>query len=225
MFTQDEDAVDDDGLNLFPHLSTVTYLSGSTEAAPTVVMNCMAGNQYDDPVDGTFTKTFISRPEVGKHLSFDGRYLHGAPTDFWRSLSGDRPATPHKRPATLSSAKQSATSQRPAKRARKQPKKGAEDVRVTFLVNVWLDYEPATVSLTDEVLSELSNESVVLKIGMPTPPQAIVLRGAGSSCFRTRFGGGEGSDMALSIPLPSSLPTDSSILLQHRRGALGQVDE
>ena len=42
-FDKDEDAVDDHGVNVFPHLSTVTYLACSADAAPTIVVNHRAG--------------------------------------------------------------------------------------------------------------------------------------------------------------------------------------
>ncbi len=67
------------GICLYPHISTVTYLSDG--GAPTVVLK---SNQtpllMSDEVAATATDCFISHPSCGKHISFDGQLLHSAPS-------------------------------------------------------------------------------------------------------------------------------------------------
>ena len=65
------------GLHVFPNVATVTYLGSS--GAPTVMVPCRMsteGNVIDAPAD---PHVFVSFPREGKHVSFDGRYLHAAP--------------------------------------------------------------------------------------------------------------------------------------------------
>ena len=63
------------GLGIFPILSTVTYVSDTPNAAPTIILP----HRYEDSLNADITDTLICFPELGKHLVFDGRLLHGAP--------------------------------------------------------------------------------------------------------------------------------------------------
>lgn len=75
---KDETLRDATGVFVHPHLSTVTYLTD--KGAPTII--------FDDsmPDELLFTKeikeAYISWPRMGKHLVFDGRFLHGAPSNL-----------------------------------------------------------------------------------------------------------------------------------------------
>jgi hypothetical protein len=77
----------------------------------------------DDCVEG-----FVSWPKTGKHMSFDGRYLHAAPPDlmepgaFQQQIQFEESKDPKQ--------------QRILKRRHR---------RVTFLVNIWLNYQPFDV--------------------------------------------------------------------------------
>eukprot|EP00038_Savillea_parva_P017373 m.228080 g.228080 ORF g.228080 m.228080 type:complete len:351 (-) comp37455_c0_seq1:30-1082(-) len=231
---KDEDAVDSDGLNIFPHLSTVTYLAGdATMAAPTVVVDAVAGPHYGGPLTSEVTRTFISRPEVGKHLAFDGRFLHGAPADLVADeTTAVDSSTVHAAGHIRGS--HSGPRLKAQRTAGNQPRRrGPHDavlsaapapssVRVTFLVNVWLSYQPSTVDLTDEALAGLSKAPIQLHFTHPTLPARVPVRNP-QHVFTTRFGGQGGTDETLCIPIPGTLPTDSSILLLHRRGALGHI--
>lgn len=65
----------DTGYKLHPHLGTVTYLSNV--GAPTMVLQ--------DAIEGSGDRVsglHVSFPKVGKHMAFDGRWLHGAPSDL-----------------------------------------------------------------------------------------------------------------------------------------------
>ena len=63
-------------LGIFPTVSTVTYLEAPPNGACTAVFTNKIRDIEGDPIEGCV----LSYPVVGKHLSFDGRYLHGAPS-------------------------------------------------------------------------------------------------------------------------------------------------
>ncbi|CAE8595943.1 unnamed protein product [Polarella glacialis] len=73
----------DEGLRLHPHIATVTYLSEG--GAPTIVLEAVEPPEGDG---GGATRPLaverghLSWPQVGKHISFDGRWLHAAPADL-----------------------------------------------------------------------------------------------------------------------------------------------
>lgn len=107
------------GINVHPHLATVTYLGDA--GGPTIVLNLIAPSVAGEENfgAGSATEGFFSCPEEGKHISFDGRYLHAASADLCEL---------YRRPndETLE-----------AGQKRKAPAK-----RITFLVNIWLNYRP-----------------------------------------------------------------------------------
>jgi len=72
--------LEESGINLSPHLATITYLSET--GAPTVMLNKIAPTEYHKDISGTASKMFLSRPRIGKHSSFDGRFLHAAPIEL-----------------------------------------------------------------------------------------------------------------------------------------------
>lgn len=102
------------GILVHPHLSTVTYLTNM--GGPTVVLGCVSPMDADNlpEIMGPINEAMVSRPMPGKHISFDGRLLHGAPADadIWSAGSGGSG--------------------------------GAKGSRVTFLVNVWLNHVPSS---------------------------------------------------------------------------------
>ena len=85
--------------------------------------------------------TFLSYPQVGKHVSFDGSWLHGALPALARP-GEDEPSSHTSSPKAKS----------------KSPKKTkTKTKRVTFLVNVWLNHAPSTACrLPDSVASVLA---------------------------------------------------------------------
>lgn len=83
----------------------------------------------------------VSRPELGKHLVFDGSLLHGAPAHSMLKPSPD-------------------TNSNETAAADKDNDEGSSttssSIRVTFLVNIWKDRRPASVhSLAPEVRQKL----------------------------------------------------------------------
>ena len=58
-------------------ISTVTYLTH--DGSPTIVLDCTADTQYGKVKQRDITRAWVSFPSPLKHMSFDGRLLHGAP--------------------------------------------------------------------------------------------------------------------------------------------------
>ena len=110
---------------------------------------------------GATTNGYLSWPRRGKHLCFDGRYLHAAPADlmpegeFERQRGaidgeGTRGGGPANNDALSSDGKGGAgASEEDGDEGAEIRRRKAEAVllrrrrrRVTFLVNVWLNYKP-----------------------------------------------------------------------------------
>jgi hypothetical protein len=77
-YDKDEVLAESFGLGVFPTLATVTYLSHSLGASPTVVLS----RYYNQPEDKPISTMGLSHPRRGKHIVFDGALLHGAPSHY-----------------------------------------------------------------------------------------------------------------------------------------------
>jgi hypothetical protein len=123
-YDKDEEVAASFGLGVFPSLSTVTYLTDSIEnAAPTLIFS----RRYDSDEEELMTEMFISRPSFGKHVVFDGRLLHGAPSHpllRQHNIKGEAVET-HE-----------------------------HAIRITVLVNIWLNYKPARVNPLPQSIRE-----------------------------------------------------------------------
>lgn len=84
----DENAVEQHGVNLHPHISTVTYLG--SHGAPTMVVDRRNSSSVSDidSVYGPVRSGMLSYPRAAKHVAFDGQLLHG--TVPRRGLAGER---------------------------------------------------------------------------------------------------------------------------------------
>ncbi|CAN0329013.1 unnamed protein product [Ectocarpus sp. 8 AP-2014] len=169
------------GINVHPCLATVTYLS--TNGGPTVVLEKKGPMACEDieEVSGEAAKAWVSRPALGKHICFDGRYLHAAPAD----LALPPPTTGLDETPPLGGGG-----------SKKRDKDGESKVvlpgssvdgkagssnttarrrRVTFLVNVWLNHTPRTAApLPAPTTAELGPSNLVLRLSPsdfvpPTP--------------------------------------------------------
>lgn len=120
-------------LLLHPRVATVTYLSNC--GAPTVVFEKRSPPPYDvekEELNGDLQRAWLSHPRVGKHLAFDGRFLHGAPATFFPPHSTKRnPAAPE------------------AKRQKLEQRQ-----RVTLLVNVWVNHCPLDAEPLDDAVRQ-----------------------------------------------------------------------
>jgi hypothetical protein len=81
-------------LLLHPRLATVTYLSDA--GAPTLVLEKRSPSHTDkekDALKGDVEKGWLCHPQIGTHLCFDGRFLHGKDCDsldFVKRISHQR---------------------------------------------------------------------------------------------------------------------------------------
>lgn len=127
-------------LNVHPQIGTVTYFSST--GAPTLMARKPTPTFFSESVAGAFedletedgiqknfrsarepehasARAFLSFPAFGKHVAFDGRWLHGALPELSRK---EKKKTDPDREETT------------------------ETKRVTFLVNVWLNHVPSTAT-------------------------------------------------------------------------------
>ena len=106
-FDKDERLYSAHCLFVHPLVSTVTYITDV--GAPTIVAPAVRvtteGDEYRPALDSV--DVTLVAPRVGRHLAFDGRWLHGAPAALCPS------SLPY--------------------------------VRVTFLVNIWVNHKPVGV--------------------------------------------------------------------------------
>lgn len=149
-----------------PHLSTVTYLT--SVGAPTLIVegcriNSLTGEWLDlnEPMNdiadnGTLKQStelktecttitskasvFVSSPAKNKHLCFDGRYLHAAPSDLQERGVFAKQC----RYFLVDSDSENKRQQRRHRRC-------------TFLVNIWLNHKPYNVCpFPDSMIDKLS---------------------------------------------------------------------
>lgn len=83
---EDIDLAERKGVSLSPALATVTYLT--SYGAPLILLSAPTFRQYSDGSESSLeglgnlsNEVYVSHPVAGKHLAFDGRLLHGVPTD------------------------------------------------------------------------------------------------------------------------------------------------
>lgn len=75
---RDYDLQADQGINLHPYISTVTYLSAPSGGAPTLVLARPSPLLAADSAAGPVPEAHVCSPAEGRHLCFDGKLLHGA---------------------------------------------------------------------------------------------------------------------------------------------------
>lgn len=145
---KDEEMRAASGMFVHPHISTVTYLAGA--GAPTMVVSSRADFASGTPLlDLPIRQGIVSWPREGKHFSFDGRYLHGVPAELLGDIA----------PPTAAG-----TTQAGEEVARKRGKTAVQ-TRLTFLVNVWLNYRPLGIKpFPDSLAQKLSAASHVSSV-------------------------------------------------------------
>lgn len=156
-YDKDEFLAERFAVGVYPQISTVTYVTcgnvsadrdyGGTDVysntAPTVVVDNVTGH----PVGRAMNRAYISRPAVGKHISFDGLYLHGVPSH--RALRRVRPTDGFS--LTADSVNSGNEEMRTVEELREH-----QPLRITVLVNIWLGHRPAAVDpLPEDILRML----------------------------------------------------------------------
>lgn len=131
---------------IHPHISTVTYLSNI--GAPTMALNYKVSpfsGDYESPSESEPVKAFLSWPKKGKHLSFDGRYLHAAPSNLSKELNSTN------KELNVNTASPIEINETIKKKWERRQR------RVTFLVNIWLNYKPFNVDpFPESMIDKLS---------------------------------------------------------------------
>lgn len=125
-----------------PYLGTVTYLTSI--GGPTVFLD-MCGSTKPEKYDGyQFSRYRVSYPKPGKHVTFNGNLLHGAPSSLIPREESDS---------------ESGEDEEDGSDEESIPE---NEARITFLANVWIDHQPSQAEpLPEELLSSLSNESSI----------------------------------------------------------------
>eukprot|EP00946_MAST-07B_sp_MAST-7B-sp1_P004989 g4989.t1 len=136
-------SLEDHGINLSPHLATVTYLSST--GAPTLMVAKTCPNECAEDFAGKAHELFVSYPVPGKHSSFDGRFLHAAPLELARF----RPNDPRRKKNERVNA-----SARTSGHTVSTAKDGNTSVRCSFLVNIWLNWKPMDSIVCPESLRQ-----------------------------------------------------------------------
>lgn len=115
----------DTGVNVYPHLATVTYLTNL--GGPTFIVNKIGSLYSQDDHSGEAYDIVINKPMIGKHIKFDGRLLHAAPALALKAITNRD---------TSDTAPIDSRHIKGKKTDNHQPK------RITFLVNIWINHIP-----------------------------------------------------------------------------------
>ena len=122
---------------LHPRVATITYLSDI--GVPTLILDKVSPPPSDvskSSLAGDISTGWLSHPDFGKHIAFDGRMLHGAPGTFFPAVEEEREEKSPIKKMKLNDGTP----------ALGQPAPGR---RVTFLVNIWLNHCPIDADLLD----------------------------------------------------------------------------
>ena len=139
-YDKDEEMAALFGIGIFPVLSTVTYLTEIKNAPPTVIFS-RRYDEVDDDIDPVgIDDMFVSYPSIGKHVAFDGRLLHGAPSHplLRRPLFQTGDAAFQRGDAS-----------------------NEQSIRITFLVNVWVGHKPVGVAELPAPIRAAIHESTI----------------------------------------------------------------
>lgn len=190
-------ALERNDLNVHPHVGTVTYLADT--GAPTMFVRATTPVYYSQPVTGAFGPmccededdfedpppgpgVYLSWPKKGKHAAFDGRWLHGAPSELAEcgddsgSEDGDGDG------GDGGGVK--------GKGDVEGDVEGGKGPRVTFLVNVWLNHVPASSApCPEDVVKDLSAEPFLPEVENPDdvdedPPAMFSVMGNYQTVFK-----------------------------------------
>ena len=184
-----------------PHLATVTYLNDF--GSPTLMAGIRCPLSMGDDVCGEASEALLSRPETGKHVAFDGGYLHAAPSELsiWDPPGDDGAATHNTQTAP--------------------------EQRLTLLVNCWLNWRPrdaidcpmsirSTLGKADGVAAQLA--------GHETSPIPAVSTAGDSTALRWSFRHGQQSaSVRLQAPLEAIRRMEKTSMLLQGKGVVSLV--
>ena len=160
--------------------------------APTIILDIAPHTDYGKlPNNRNISKAHVSFPECGKHIKFDGRLLHAAPSDVFYACSPSLPGT-----------------RRGGSRSCKQLFR-PQYTRVSFLVNVWLNWKPFDTEYFPSDCLHLFkadvNSASSLKFepsNAVAPVNMAVKKGTATETFKHAFGAtGQEHNLTLNIPV------------------------
>eukprot|EP01034_Spumella_vulgaris_P024711 gene24711-31085_t len=187
------------GQHLYPKLATVTYLSHC--GGPTLIMDKFGGSDNKVDITGNITNFIASKPLYGKHIAFDGSLLHAAPSDLLEqnedsdSDSGDESGS---------------------------DEESVEDpdaqMRVTLLVNVWVDHLPiqsVRFSNNRKKLSHIKELKINFEDKLVGAETSIAL--SADTCPRTMHWTFNNSDVnyVVTTPLPQASEVEKVFASHH----------
>ena len=182
-------------LYVHPHLSTVTYLSSF--GAPTMIcdyrIHALTGEWISpETMNDARAQGFLSWPLKGKHLSFDARLLHAAPSNLMKEGEfAEQCRVPVE--STSDEGKRKVLQRRHR--------------RVTFLVNIWLNHKPFNIEVFPESmidkLTKVTNGSALFDDKAPTlPVRRIEVANDGTNALFSWPMGACNSNETIAVPLP-----------------------
>lgn len=122
-------------------MATITYLSDI--GVPTLILDKRSPPPSDHEktsLNGSISKAWLSHPCFGKHVAFDGRFLHGAPGEYFPSVQKIDVSEPKSKKLRVDDTHDSSNT--------------LGGKRVTFLVNIWLNHCPLEPEPLDSELVE-----------------------------------------------------------------------
>ena len=166
------------GLCVHPHLGTVTYLTG-VGGAPTVVLPAASPLDAQDVVSACRSQPLRCAhacwPVQGRHLTFDGRLLHGAPAVF-AARSVPSPPAPQNARAGANKRRRSAAEAGDGSGGDGDGGNDASPKRVTLLVNVWLNHIPSGADPLHDAVKEQVARAPRVRPEWTRPCRAVVRR-------------------------------------------------
>ncbi len=168
---------------LHPHLSTVTYLTD--HGAPTMIFE--DSMPEEELLMRDIKGVFVSWPKIGKHLTFDGRFLHGAPSNLFNKNNGIRIGGGSGENGHVDETK---------------------NPRVTFLVNIWLHHKPLGVEPFPEEMLEVfrngtrSESDILSKSRACTSYHAVLQNASNNKEELADFTWGLGEQVSIHAKLP-----------------------
>lgn len=164
-------------LLLHPRIASVTYLTSF--GSPTVILDRTSPPPNDlekKTLEGSVRKAWLSRPLQGKHLAFDGRLLHGAPSTFFPGMQNMTSTAEEKKSDAANGNADTADKEPPEKRTKvsddgvfQNGTCSSTTKRMTLLVNIWLNHCPLDAEpVEDEIIEQLKTPLPSKKEHTPT---------------------------------------------------------
>lgn len=139
-------------------MATVTYLTDC--GGPTIILNRVGTPNTTEDLSGIADDMIVSRPVFGKHIKFDGRLLHAAPSDLLEEVDNEEDDDDDENESVSGSSagskgeldnvkvesgdenSESGSGESNGSESDESSSGVVYQKRVTFLVNIWLNHIP-----------------------------------------------------------------------------------